>query len=647
MGKTQIMVNGVFLETSNVIAHTLQVNNFGDITTRQGGFSNQFEVPITAQNSLALGFSNNMNESDRFPYQKLPAQLYDTNTLLYYGYLKITEISGKKFVCTFFSDNSDFFNLIKDKTIRDLDLSDLDHTWNTTTIRTSFTNTSGYIYPLIDYGRFPAKDFADALTADYFYPAVYVSTLLDKIFEEAGFNYEGEFLDSYDYDHLIIPFSGKDFVRSRDEIDNSIQTLIPDDAQLMGTNDLVNFQGGNITTLTITAPGDYNIFFQIRTVPVGTLGLFAFRVRKNGVDTSIFVANNEGGLSEKVVQCQGVLSLVAGDVLSVLCSATPIAGFVETIEQDSFFTISLADNMVVGAQVEMGPNLPDITQSDFLKYLANAFGLIITSDPVLKTVRLNYFRSLANNKANALDWSDKIDIKTEKTISFTELVGDYANKSIFNYLEDADDDLLVTYESVNGERFGSGTLEIDNEHISNKKEIYEAPFSGMINRLSFDNKIYIPQIKWQDSSGNKEFTPVPKIAYIETGLSVRELTGGEFGSLNFSGTSDPTSIPFCWFSKAPYTINTDLLTQSLSFGDVIFTSVVEGLLLEYWSEYANVLSNVKYLSADFKLSGVDIAQFDFTKPVYIDYYKAYFFVNSINEFTGSDQLTEVELVKLP
>ena len=55
---------------------------------------------------------------------------------------------------------------------------------------------------------------------------------------------------------------------------------------------------------------------------------------------------------------------------------------------------------------------------------------------------------------------------------------------------------------------------------------------------------------------------------------------------------------------------------------------------------------MKYVRAFFRLDSVDIQNLDFTLPIYVSKFNAYFYLNKIVEFTGKDQVTEVEMVKI-
>jgi len=100
----------------------------------------------------------------------------------------------------------DLFEKIRDKYLQDLDLTSLDHTWNSTNIINSWTATigQGYVYPMIDMG---GKTSYNAWSVQEFKPAIYLKQYTDKILSEAGFTYESTFFDSDIYKRLIVPYN--------------------------------------------------------------------------------------------------------------------------------------------------------------------------------------------------------------------------------------------------------------------------------------------------------------------------------------------------------------------------------------------------------------------------------------------------------
>jgi hypothetical protein len=72
----------------------------------------------------------------------------------------------------------------------------------------------GYTYPLINYGAYNNVMGYGTPEGLPFAPAVYVKTIVDKIFEQYGFKYESDFFNSSLFRRLIIPFNGERPIKS-------------------------------------------------------------------------------------------------------------------------------------------------------------------------------------------------------------------------------------------------------------------------------------------------------------------------------------------------------------------------------------------------------------------------------------------------
>jgi len=295
-------------------------------------------------------------------------------------------------------------------------------------------------------------------------------------------------------------------------------------------------------------------------------------------------------------------------------------------------------------------------QSDFLKYIFFSFGIVPQANNYSKEINLDFFNNVKENIPIADDWSDKIDLSKKYSNDFTKLLNNYSRSSKIVYLEDDNDEELKSYKSETKQIFGQGILDIDNEHLDPEKDIYEAPYSSMINILSFDGAMYIPQIKFYEDDGTgtfvKEFQPIPKIAIISENTTVLELTGGEYQSLFIQDPSGGTistvdDISFTWFAKTQYTSYVDTLDYSLAYDRVLFPNNIGVPMKEaYIQSYGDVLNDMKYVKAYFKLNEVDLANLDFMNPVYVNKFKSYFYKNKISNYQGSNKTTECELIKI-
>jgi hypothetical protein len=167
---------------------TRQVHDLTNLETRQGNFSRQFSLPLTPLNKQLLGFPNEVNSLSNIPYTRLNAMLM-YNGVQDVGFLSIESASSQFAECVFYSGNTDLFDILGNKTLNDLDLSDFDTKWDISGTGTTFFDvkdaTSGVIWPIVDTG---AGDVYRALPVDtreinakVLRPAIFTKSLLQKI----------------------------------------------------------------------------------------------------------------------------------------------------------------------------------------------------------------------------------------------------------------------------------------------------------------------------------------------------------------------------------------------------------------------------------------------------------------------------------
>ena len=657
---------------STIIAQTFAVNEFGELQTRQGGLSNDFNIPLTDANKVALDFPDDLNFVTRKPYNKVPAQLIDVGTVIAIGYIRYRIVTdGKSISCSFFSDNTEWFNLIKDKKMSELDLSDYNHLWEYQTIgQAIFDNkSSGYTYPIIDYGFFKEQDVSVDfdIESDHLFPAMFVNSLVDQIFKDIGWSVSGNLLSEGIYQRAIQPFSAKDFARDPITV-KSREVNVTE----IGTPNLVKVTGAASLDIewsnasTIVNPlfdGKYNIvaglnFTWTKTdAPIEPEPVLAASVQKNGITISSFIINLSGSPETRdvIVSIEDEDLLTSDDITLLFgIGSADAAGFVEF--NSGSLSLSIESDYEFGDEITMASTMPDIKQSDFLKYIFFTFGVVPQPNNYSKTIDLDLFKNIKPNIPNAIDWSGKIDLSKSYSNDYTKLLNNYSRKSRLVYQEDSNDAELSAYLAETEEIFGQGFINIDNEHLDPEKDIYEAPYSSMINIVSFDDTLYIPQIKYYEPDGlggfTKEYEPEPKIAILSETISVEDLTLGS--NLNVTiippvgaGTYGLSNINFCWFAKTAYIEEIDLIDWTLAYDPVLFSNNIgAGMKETYIKDYETILSSMKFIKAWFALNEVDISNLDFMTPVYVGRFKSYFFINKVGDYEGSVKSTQVELIKI-
>jgi hypothetical protein len=200
-------------------------------------FSNQFVVPGTNNNNQLLEhiYDIGQNIINFNPNKKIAAVVYVDDIEVIRGYLKYVRSNTidafanneVEYTFEFLGQRIDFYNQLKfltgsveDKKIRDLSaLNSFTHSFVEQEIIDSWDNTwqDCYVYPLIDYGTDGLDKLMNLsfnrrvnLTVADFKPALFAKFVFDKIFEEAGYTYTSNFLNSDVFKKMILPYDKRE-----------------------------------------------------------------------------------------------------------------------------------------------------------------------------------------------------------------------------------------------------------------------------------------------------------------------------------------------------------------------------------------------------------------------------------------------------
>lgn len=514
------------LSVDQVLAMTYQVNDIGNIQFQRANFSNQFKIPKTKENCRKFGFIDQVTSADMRPYRALPARIIqDGEEIVRNGVAQVLSVDDTINI-VIYSGIKDFFETIGDAKLSDLDLSDLDHTWDLATIKALAASEDGICYPLINYGALPPR--GRTITANYQFFSIYVKTLFERIFAAAGFEYHGSFLDHPAFDKLILPFSNDKYLSPGDVRKNGFvasgqaysygcynglyqivgqPTGYPSPSAGCGGLD-ISFTGAlnNIT-------GNENGLFDGSYFTVGaSLVRGQFRVTGKvalaGADrVHIKLVSSLKGVIWRYTDFLGVgIKNLSGEVVK----SDYLPGETVHVEIASQATAALweiqlefvADEEVVfGSTVDVARNLPEMKQKDFLKGIAHMFGLIYEQDENIQRVRIRQFDEIQTNKGAAIDWSDKLhvpasaDDRRKPQIVFG--IG-YARVNHFRYKED---------ENVT-EGYGDAALMIDNQNLDPEKTVIELPFAATESETQLSG-FNVPQIvQFQRKDGDDLITDV-------------------------------------------------------------------------------------------------------------------------------------------
>lgn len=267
MNSYKIVANDQDLDTfeGESVSLNYQIEDILDIEKRNTNFSKTINLPGTKGNNLFFNqiFDVNIDNINFNPNVKIPASITIGDNTVMDGNLQLLNISivneEVEYQVAVFGTLKNIVNDFGDYTLRNLDLSEYDHTRNQATIAASWYNTikyngndiyapnegRGYVYPYIVNGN--SSDIYDNVYIYDLYPAVYVKTYLDKMFEFTGFTYSSKFFNSEYFKRLILPFTEDKIQLNPTDIQArkaivSLNGDDPDDSEYKGL--LVRNRGG-------------------------------------------------------------------------------------------------------------------------------------------------------------------------------------------------------------------------------------------------------------------------------------------------------------------------------------------------------------------------------------------------------------------
>ena len=544
---------------------------------------------------------------------------------------------------------------------------------------------------MIDRGRLTFQN-TGATFIDDWYPAVFQSTLVKRIFENIGWIAKGSFIDSWVHKHTIIPFTNDKFLEDNaEELEARAEYTTVKGYDLTatpasGTND-TQTDVIEINTIVTDNIGNFDLAQNRYTADralkdavfvarcSNTTGSIDFanasftdasitlQIRKNGVvenEIEIITAENESGTYSDSVSGTFTISLTTDmavndyvDVVVLLeytdaVVSTTIIQLLFQVGNFIFALQSVSGELLPGGNVTLSNNLPNIDQGAFIKDMMLRHGLLAIPDQYARTVSFEPFDKVLNNANNAQNLSDYVNVLTAQSIDFSKVVRDYGKKSRFYYADPNDDDNELTeYNNTETIKYGAGELEIENDFIESVKDIYTSPFGATYQGLAIDNLSgnmsipYIPRISYD---GSDTLRTKPRLLLVVQDTLVTDFSTFS-GVVRIDGTSY-TNTAFSYFSKPLYNSGLDNITESLAFDIPNITAKMgNGLLDRWYIDWLAILNKPRFVELGVKLFSHQFETLDLSLPVYVDSknIKGYFLIDQIVYRDGSDLLRLIQL----
>ena len=682
-------INGEYLDLFSDLkdfAITKQISKIGEINSRHGDFSTAFKVPLTANNARILRYTSELNNNtNEGQFKRYNGQLIEDEAVISDGYYQVTKFSPtkKEVEVKFFGGNTDWFDLLKNRYINievtndenPYYLTDFQHEFTSANVAASWDFSKPYYYFFRDNGRNTYQTKGTLL--DYqedFSVSFLEKSLFNRIFDSVGVKTQGTLFNDVSFNKTIVASVNdtRDTFLSDDRVTNV--SIIPTVTEIVHeaapTWTSVRFDAGdynsqwNGTTFTAAnSIGDLRFNFFVSIIAAQSVTGIKIRVLKNGSPTDYTMTQQLGG-SRRLFSFQLIeTSVNINDSFEFqFAYVGPVTGVTTFVKGNQFSGLEIKEAFI-SPLIDASKILPKIKQTDFIKDIMIRYGVISQYDIKTKTLTLNKFEDIDNNRVKAPNWTDKIDLSKEIDVDFTKILSKYGKRSVFDYKDNTKEDTDASiYKGSFGYNAGTGIIDVKNDFLSDENTIYTSVYAPTLNRYSLpkdSGRWYVPFLPTQkpsgeDSSGNLTFEAQdlePRLMYANT-LDVSDINNQGYTQVEIDSVLYD-EIGYAYFSKV---LVNDVGTQGLNdvgvsimYGNLDNQFYLDDSLLQKnYNLYNKILNAPFYVSLYMNLTALDVQQLDFFTPIFLEYKydSGYYYIDSVEQYKGDGSTTKVNLVKI-
>jgi hypothetical protein len=687
--------------------------NFGvaeirDLSKRSGTFSKSIMLIGDDNNNTLLNNYYDVNiEAGTFDLNVLTpcAVLQNDIPIVETAYLQLVSVNKTQksdsyeeeveYIVLVKDAQADFFTKIDNSELADVDLTDLDHTYNSTNIVASFTNTSGYVYPLTanPINNYPLNSM---------FPAVYAKEYFDRIHAVNGFSYTWADITTDNFSKAVIPYNGDkpaiDYSDYLLEFNKSSFTPTPlttitsftevtDDEGLFNPTTGVYtppFYFGTGQTINFEVAIDYDLNL------INGTGADAYLVDLNG--SSLIVVRR---YKARILVKNGAATVGMSDLFNVGGSSAtwsendnPLANGTTTINNVTFTTnlavtnvlptdsltfqfqlltesingtskwkdgasisdadviitneievnsISITSNLSVntfgfGQTVELNNFIPKkVKQKDFIKWILFRWNLYVELDADNPNKFIYKTRDKYYDEGAEKDWTYKLSKSRTQELQF---LPELASKKIILSDKVDTDEYNKAYLDAFNEVYGQVEYTFDNEYVKGieKKETIFSP---------------TPMIQTPFNAIVPSFVGSAPKNNIRMLLHNGTTTCDTYHIIDYGTTGiTQTTYPIVHHFDDPHNPTFDLnfgVCDYYFYENITLTN--NNIYNKFWRRTIAQINSGKMLSAYFDLNEADIQTLELSDKIRID--NSWWNINRIIDYNANDkQLTKVELLSV-
>lgn len=613
MVEVLILETGGKLDVIGDVNYTKSVSDIGDLSKVNTSHSWTLKFPKTPNNTREFDLLGIKGNSSLIPYRSIKVAILDNGySVVRNGNLQITETNATEYKGNIKDGIIDFFNAMGDLSLADLDLSEIDHDNTKQAIFDNWSNPSNYEhrYLLANYnGQFLAdvggvSNYANTSLI----PSAKVSYLLDKLFTEHGWSYEG--LDDAEDDFLSYPLDS-DYEVGQGAMISEVEPL-----EIL--NQKVTFGDVRVKTIewisiqvdsnyvnnvvpkdfVITDSGYIQIVFPEVTFS-NTTGIYGhFAVKVNG--------SMRGNTSINSPEKVDVGEVIAGDVITVevrLLTSSPDVKYTNITFNGNIF-LYRKDL----APITFSKNFEIYKQKDFLKEVMMQNAVIAIADSERKHIKFINIEERLN--ADVVDWSSYFISKESEVYFF----GSYAQN---NYLK-------MKYDTQ-GMSYNDGVIEIDNANLKVDNTIFEGKAyspeqNGML--ISTTNTdILVPTLKtFNIELKNDDNVLTAEYKALADRFFFLTTNAQDYGRIAVNGDVAPSSAPLA------------------------IPKVYKEIVLNKYEKISTLINRMLLVKVKVALPAYEVLNLDFKKVYYFSQLGGLFLVDKLTY--KNNEVTTVELIKI-
>jgi hypothetical protein len=580
-----------------------------------------FELPATKNNDAIFSRFYDVSEDTVAEQKFLPAYIEVDGLPFFSGLAQLTSVTidqdfyywkGQNYKVSFYGNNVDWVQQLKNKFLYQYDYGTHTHDYSQilTSVNYDYANNYNYKYILIKWKDWLTSGQVDALE---YTPALFIKTIVDRIFADIGYTYNSNFMSLLSFEKLIMPIPLSDKISDEqyglDYLNVSLSDSqvgvtgypnliylfpIQDYAPAIGLNPYNNITG----VYTVPQTGYYLLSIVVNVYNVTTTANVFVAFRINGVPP-VSGYGQSGIVGSASIKGEQVYLLNAGDTIEI---ASVITAFTPGImDYDIRFDVIGEAQVLNGTLIDFSYFINKQWNSlDFIKGLAHAFNLTFQTDVDNKNITIEPANNYLNQSSYPSVSNSESGFYTNNFIDLTEDVdlikgGEVYSKSDIKELVklswqyDSNDPTLEAISGIEDIALHQARFTFIANRFQKEEDVIENPF--------FSTTLCIAESTIQGTNTTK--TPIIPIIwnenYLETTISLEanydimpriltteEANGITNGLINVYDGSIVTEYPCPVAYMVDYN-NTSGNFISLSFGsETVNGNYVQGLLERFY-----------------------------------------------------------------